>query len=255
MGLIIAANWKMHKSASEAETFCRELRRREKELQGVEVLVCPPFTALAAAAEVLAGSSIKLGAQNMFWEDKCAFTGEISPLMLKDFGVSHVIIGHSERRHILGEDDAAIRRKLEAALRHGLTPLLCIGEKEEERDQGETGAVLERQLRAALEGFEPGAFKELVVAYEPVWAIGTGRAASPADADNAAVLVRRLVEQLWGSEAASAVRVQYGGSVNAGNIGGFAALPSIDGALVGGASLEVDSFISLILAAREAAGC
>ncbi|HPU00372.1 MAG: triose-phosphate isomerase [Firmicutes bacterium] len=255
MGLIIAANWKMHKSASEAETFCRELRRREKELQGVEVLVCPPFTALAAAAEVLAGSSIKLGAQNMFWEDKGAFTGEISPLMLKDFGVSHVIIGHSERRHILGEDDAAIRRKLEAALRHGLTPLLCIGEKEEERDQGETGAVLERQLRAALEGFEPGAFKELVVAYEPVWAIGTGRAASPADADNAAVLVRRLVEQLWGSEAASAVRVQYGGSVNAGNIGGFAALPSIDGALVGGASLEVDSFISLILAAREAAGC
>ena len=254
MGLIIAANWKMHKSASEAETFCRELRRREKELQGVEVLVCPPFTALAAA-EVLAGSSIKLGAQNMFWEDKGAFTGEISPLMLKDFGVSHVIIGHSERRHILGEDDAAIRRKLEAALRHGLTPLLCIGEKEEERDQGETGAVLERQLRAALEGFEPGAFKELVVAYEPVWAIGTGRAASPADADNAAVLVRRLVEQLWGSEAASAVRVQYGGSVNAGNIGGFAALPSIDGALVGGASLEVDSFISLILAAREAAGC
>lgn len=245
----------MHKSASEAETFCRELRRREKELQGVEVLVCPPFTALAAAAEVLAGSSIKLGAQNMFWEDKGAFTGEISPLMLKDFGVSHVIIGHSERRHILGEDDAAIRRKLEAALRHGLTPLLCIGEKEEERDQGETGAVLERQLRAALEGFEPGAFKELVVAYEPVWAIGTGRAASPADADNAAVLVRRLVEQLWGSEAASAVRVQYGGSVNAGNIGGFAALPSIDGALVGGASLEVDSFISLILAAREAAGC
>jgi len=255
MGLIIAANWKMHKSASEAETFCRELRRREKELQGVEVLVCPPFTALAAAAEVLAGSSIKLGAQNMFWEDKGAFTGEISPLMLKDFGVSHVIIGHSERRHILGEDDAAIRRKLEAALRHGLTPLLCIGEKEEERDQGETGAVLERQLRAALEGFEPGAFKELVVAYEPVWAIGTGRAASPADADNAAVLVRRLVEQLWGSEAASAVRVQYGGSVNAVNIGGFAALPSIDGALVGGASLEVDSFISLILAAREAAGC
>lgn len=255
MELIIAANWKMHKTASETTAFCRELKLREKDLRGVELLICPPLTALAAAAVALEGSSIKLGAQNMFWEEKGAFTGEIAPAMLKEFGVSHIIIGHSERRHILGEDDAIVRRKLETALNHELTPLLCIGETGEQRNRGETAAVLERQLRTALEGLNPSALKDLVVAYEPVWAIGTGRAASPADADSAAALVCGVVEKVLGSEAAAALRVQYGGSVNAGNIGGFAALSSINGALVGGASLEVDSFTALILAAKEAAGC
>ncbi|HOJ85240.1 MAG TPA: triose-phosphate isomerase [Bacillota bacterium] len=252
---LIAANWKMHKTASEAAAFCRELKQREKDLRGVEILICPPFTALAAAAAALDGSGIKLGAQNMFWEEQGAYTGEISPAMLKEFGVSHVIIGHSERRHILGEDDAAVRRKLETALNHGFTPLLCIGEREEERNRGETSDVLERQLRAALEGLNPGVLKDLVVAYEPVWAIGTGRAASPTDADSAAGLVRQVVEKLLAGESASAPRIQYGGSVNASNIGSFTALSSISGALVGGASLEVDSFTALILAAKEAAGC
>jgi len=255
MGLIIAANWKMHKTAAETAAFCSELKQREKELRGVDVLICPPFTALAAAAVALEGSGIKLGAQNMFWEVKGAFTGEIAPVMLKEFGASHIIIGHSERRHILGEDDAVVRKKLETALNHELTPLLCIGETEEQRSRGETGAVLERQLRTALEGLEPRALKDLVVAYEPVWAIGTGRAASPDDAAAAAALVRQVVEKVLGSEAAAALRVQYGGSVNAGNIGSFTALSSVNGALVGGASLEVDSFAALILAAKEAAGC
>lgn len=255
MKLIIAANWKMHKTAAETTAFCNELKRREKEFQGVEVLVCPPFTALSAAAAALQGSTIKLGAQNMFWEEKGAFTGEIAPAMLKEFGVSHVILGHSERRHIFGEDDAAIRKKLEAALDHQLTPLLCIGETEVQRNRGETDAVLERQLRTALEGLEPRVVKSLIVAYEPVWAIGTGRAASPDDAESAAALARRVVEKVLGSETAAALRIQYGGSVNANNIGSFTALPSINGALVGGASLEVDSFAALIIAAKEAGGC
>ncbi len=255
MRLIIAANWKMHKTAAETADFCSELKTREKEFQGVELLICPPFTALASAAAALEGSSIKLGAQNMFWESKGAFTGEVAPLMLKEFGVSHVIIGHSERRHILGEDDTIVHKKLKAALAHGFVPLLCIGEKEEQRNGGETDAVLERQLRAALEGFEPGTLNDLVVAYEPVWAIGTGTAASPDDAAAAADRVRQVVESILDRETAASLRVQYGGSVNAGNIGSFISLGAVNGALVGGAGLEVDSFAALAVAAKEAAGC
>lgn len=255
MDLIIAANWKMHKTAAETTAFCRELKKRETEFQGVEVLICPPFTALAAASAALEGSAVKLGAQNMFWEEKGAFTGEIAPAMLKELGVSHIIIGHSERRHIMGEDDAAVHKKLATALNHGLTPLLCIGETEEQRSSGETDAVLERQLRTALEGLEPSSLEDLVVAYEPVWAIGTGKAALPEDAAAAADLVRRVVGSIPGCEGASALRVQYGGSANAANIGSFTALSQVNGALVGGAGLEVDSFAALILAAKEAQGC
>ncbi len=255
MKLIIAANWKMHKTAAETTAFCNELKKREAEFRGVEVLICPPFTALAAAAAALEGSSIKLGAQNMFWEEKGAFTGEIAPEMLREFGVSHIIIGHSERRHIMGEDDAAVRKKLMTSLDNEFTPLLCIGETGEQRSSGETDAVLERQLRTALEGLEPLALKNLVVAYEPVWAIGTGKAASPDDAAAASDLARQVVASILGDEIAAALRVQYGGSVSAANMGSFTALPQINGALVGGASLKVDSFAALILAAKEAEGC
>ncbi|MDI9457432.1 MAG: triose-phosphate isomerase [Dethiobacteria bacterium] len=255
MGLIIAANWKMHKTAAETVSFCNRLLPQEKYFQGIEVLICPPFTALAAAAAALEGSSIKLGAQNMSWEEEGAYTGEIAPQMLKEFRVSHVILGHSERRHIFGEDDATIRKKFQRALYDELVPILCIGETEDQRNRGETEAVLERQLRAVLEGLEPGSIKELVVAYEPVWAIGTGRAASPSDAAAAASLVRAVVEKIFSSETGPTLRVQYGGSVNANNIGSFVALSPVNGALVGGASLEVDSFAALITAAKEAAGC
>ncbi len=255
MELIIAANWKMHKTAAETAAFCSGLKKREAEFRGVEVLICPPFTALAAAAAALEGSGIKLGAQNMFWEEKGAYTGEIAPAMLKEFGVSHIIIGHSERRHIMGEDDTAVHKKLMTALAHDLTPLLCIGETGEQRSSGETEAVLERQLRTALEGPGRPAPGDLVVAYEPVWAIGTGKAASPGDAASASDLVRRVVGSILGGVGASALRVQYGGSVSAANIGSFIALTQVNGALVGGSSLEVGSFADLILAAKEAAGC
>ncbi len=182
MKLIIAANWKMHKTAAETVSFCNSLKLREKEFSGVEVLLCPPYTALSAAAAALKGSAIKLGAQNMSWETEGAYTGEIAAPMLKEFGVTHVILGHSERRHIFGEADNVIRKKLEQALRFGLIPILCVGETGEQRSGGDTAAVLESQLRAALEGLDRESIAELIIAYEPVWAIGTGQAASPADA-------------------------------------------------------------------------
>ena len=254
MGLIVAANWKMHKTAAETVTFCEQLKRREKEFGGVEVLLCPPFTALAPAASALEGSAIRLGAQNMSWEEQGAYTGEIAAPMLKEFGVSHVILGHSERRHIFGEEDAAIRKKLERALQAGLGPILCVGETEAQRKGGETGAVLERQLQSALEGLGGEKIKELIIAYEPVWAIGSGQAASPGDAADAALLVRQLAGKYLGGGAGEVLRVQYGGSVNAGNIGSFVSLPPVNGALVGGAGLEVDTFAALVTAAKEAAG-
>ena len=229
--------------------------KQQEKISGVEILICPPFTALAAAAAALDGSGIKLGAQNMFWEEQGAYTGEISPAMLKEFGVSHVIIGHSERRHILGEDDAAVRRKLETALNHGFTPLLCIGEREEERNRGETSDVLERQLRAALEGLNPGVLKDLVVAYEPVWAIGTGRAASPTDADSAAGLVRQVVEKLLAGESASARGYNMAAASMQAISAALPLFPPSAEPWSRGASLEVDSFTALILAAKEAAGC
>lgn len=254
MKLIIAANWKMHKTAAETTSFCDQLILQEKRFAGVEVLICPPFTALAAAAASLEGSAVKLGAQNMSWEEKGAYTGEIAPRMLQEFGVSHVILGHSERRHIFGEADTVIRKKLERALDEGLTPILCIGETEKQRSAGETDLVLEKQLRTALEGLDAESARGLVVAYEPVWAIGTGRAASPDDAAAAASLACAVVEKIIGPEAGRTLRVQYGGSVNADNIGGFISRAPVSGALVGGASLEPDSFAALIAAAGEAAG-
>lgn len=253
MDLIIAANWKMHKTTAETDTFLSEIRKQEGEFKGVEVLICSPYTALAAAQKSLEGSGIKLGAQNMFWAEKGAYTGEIAPAMLKDLGVEYVILGHSERRHLFGEEDLLIRKKMEAALEHGLKPILCVGETEAQRDQGITEAVLEEQLRAALEGMNPQALANLVIAYEPVWAIGTGRAASSADAESAAAWTRQVAAQCLGAESVKGLRVQYGGSVNVENIGEFMRLPSVHGALVGGASLEAASFSRLILAAKEAA--
>jgi len=250
--MLIAANWKMHKTAAEAVAFCERIKAAEDRLTGVEVLLCAPFTALAAAGKALKGSAVKLGAQNMFWEEKGAFTGEIAPLMLQEFGTQYVILGHSERRRIMGEDDAMVRRKLETALRNRLKPILCVGETEAEQERGETDAVLERQVSVALKGLDPAAAAGLVVAYEPVWAIGTGKAASPADAAAAAEVIKSAAARCVGAAAVETMRVLYGGSVTPANIGSFVALPQIHGTLVGGASLEADSFINLIIAAREA---
>lgn len=252
MSLIIAANWKMHKTAAEAADFCRTLMEDEGSFSDLEVVVCPPFTALSAVAAILQGSSLKLGAQNMHYEDNGAYTGEIAASMLIEHGVEYVIIGHSERRQLLGEDDRMIRLKVAAALGKGLKPILCVGETEEERGRGLTEAVLETQLKGALAGISPKSINELVVAYEPVWAIGSGKAASESDAEKAADLIHRYFRDKLGEVAAAGLRVQYGGSVKADNIGSYLSRPVVGGALVGGASLEAPSFRALLMAAGKA---
>ncbi|HXF70889.1 MAG TPA: triose-phosphate isomerase [Thermoflexus sp.] len=242
---LIAGNWKMNKTVAEAEALARAIREG-LQTQRVEVVLCPPFIAIPAVHAVIQGSSIRLGAQNLHWEDAGAFTGEISPVMLKEW-CQYVIIGHSERRQHFHEDDEMIRRKVAAALRHGLTPILCVGETLAQREAGETGAVVATQTRRALEGLSPEQAAGLVIAYEPVWAIGTGRAATGEDAEE---VIRRWVrgtlEAIFGAEVAQRVRVLYGGSVTPENIAEFVCRPTIDGALVGGASLKAESFLGII---------
>ncbi len=249
---LIAANWKMHKTAAETAAFCADFRPEKAFFEGVEVLICPPFTALGAAKTALAGSPVKLGAQNMHWEKQGAYTGEISAAMLREQGIEYVIIGHSERRHLMGETDEQICRKVNAALENKLNPILCVGETECEREQGVAEEIIENQIYRAYKGLEPDKTGSLVIAYEPVWAIGTGKAALPEDADKAATHIRNCVREMLGSKAANGLRIQYGGSVKADNIGSFVELPSIQGALVGGASLEAESFKALVQAARKA---
>lgn len=247
---IIAANWKMHKTNGEVRDFVHQaggLLARED----MDVVLCAPFTALAALKEALGSQDrpVAIGAQNMHYEDAGAFTGEISPLMLKDLGVEYVILGHSERRTYFHEDDGLIRKKVAAAFRHGLVPILCVGESLEEREAGQTREVVKRQTVAALEGLSAEEAGKAVIAYEPVWAIGTGKTASPEDANEVIAFIRSVVAGLIGQEAAGKVRIQYGGSVKPENIADFMAQPDIDGALVGGASLNPDSFVQLVEAA------
>ncbi len=252
MGLVIAANWKMHKTTADTVEFCRAILQDEDKFAGVEVLICPPYTSLPAAANILGGSSLKLGAQDLHWEQEGAFTGEIAGPMLADLGVEYVIVGHSERRHVMGEDDSRISAKVKAALECGLKPILCVGETEAQREAGYTNSVIRKQLLAALEGMAAGDMDKVVIAYEPVWAIGTGKAAQPGDADAACSYIREVIEKDVGAGKADKVRIQYGGSVKEGNIGSFVELSSIQGALVGGASLKADTFSALIQAARKA---
>jgi triosephosphate isomerase len=237
---VIGGNWKMNTTRAEAQALLRDLRTRLDALGGVEVVVCPPAAWLGDAADLLAGSSLRVGAQNVYWEPKGAFTGEVSAPMLAGVA-THVIIGHSERRHVFGESDQATNRKLRAVLDAGLHPILAIGELREEAEGGETEAVLRRQILGAFEGFEalPG---DLVVAYEPVWAIGTGLAATAEDAQERCAMVRRILAARFDAPSADACRIQYGGSVNAQNAAGFAAGADIDGVLVGGASLDAAAF-------------
>lgn len=241
---IVAANWKMNPATyDEYRTLMQAMRSRLNGIAGVERVVCPPFVWLFPAARDLDGTDIALGAQNVHWEEKGAFTGEVSPLMLKGT-CRYVIVGHSERRHIFGESDEMVNRRLKGAVSHGLIPIFCVGETLAERDANDTEAVLTRQVRMGLEGIAPD--PEIVIAYEPVWAIGTGRAATAATAVEAVQLIRRELAALWDADTAQAVRVQYGGSVNPDNIAEFVQEPDIDGALVGGASLNVDSFVAIV---------
>jgi len=248
---IVAANWKMHTTVRTAAELCRALRDSIDGVEGVEKVVCPPFVFLALARETLAGSSIKVGAQNVFWEEKGAFTGEVSPPMLADL-CEYVIIGHSERRKYFGETDETVNRRLKAALAEGLRPIFCVGETGDEREAGRTEEVLLRQVCGGLAGI--GIAAGFVVAYEPVWAIGTGVPATGEMANEAIGLIRRELASLYGGELAQAARIQYGGSVDGANIAEFMAEPEIDGALVGGASLKADVFAAIVEAAARLKG-
>ena len=241
---IMAGNWKMNKTVKEAVDFVTRLQQALGDWKETEAVVAPPFVALAPVAEHLSGSTISLAAQDCFWEDNGAFTGEVSPPMLRDLGCRYVIIGHSERRAYFGETDEIVNRKVKRALEVGLKPILCVGERLEENEAGKTEEVVTRQVRGGLA--EIAAPAELVIAYEPIWAIGTGKAATGAQANATIGLIRQAVSQLYGNTVAQAVRVQYGGSVTGANIVEFLSQQEIDGALVGGASLKAAEFLSIV---------
>jgi triosephosphate isomerase len=237
----LAGNWKMHKTVSEATDLARELVLRLSSSDN-KLMVAPPFTALAAVNAVLQGSKILLGAQNMASEEKGAHTGEVSVVMLRDVGVKVVILGHSERRHIYGETDELINEKVRLALEHGMEVVLCVGETLDEREAGRVEEVVGTQLRGGLAGVDADDLGRITIAYEPVWAIGTGKTATPEDADAVHAYIRRETASAYSQEAADALIIQYGGSVKPGNIKELMAMENIDGALVGGASLGIDSF-------------
>lgn len=236
----------MYKAPAEAVKFVKELRETLGEIKEAEVVVCPPFVALGSVARELDGSIIGLGAQNMFYEDEGAYTGEVSPPMLKEVGCSYVILGHSERRQYFGESDQLINRKIQAALEAGLTPIVCVGEILEERKKGITNQIIEKQLGGSLADFSPSELSRIIVAYEPVWAIGTGLTAEAKDAQQVNGLIRSFLAQNAGPEIARQILILYGGSVKPDNIAGLMAQPDVDGALVGGASLQVSAFSAIV---------
>jgi triosephosphate isomerase len=247
---MVAGNWKLNKTAAETRRFIIELKNKLLAIDArVEVVVCPPFVSLPTAVDAARDTSIGVGAQNAFWEDSGAYTGEVSPAMLEALGVGYVIIGHSERRAIFGETDEIVNRKLLHVLSHDLTPIVCLGESLEERRAGRTEAVVECQVGAALEGVAPDHARRLVIAYEPIWAIGTGQTADPEMANDVHALIRRRLAAIFGGASADAIRVLYGGSVKPENAAGFMARPDIDGVLVGGASLEAESLAAIVRSA------
>jgi triosephosphate isomerase len=248
---MIAGNWKMFKTVPEALAFVHGIKKVVTGLDNVEVVLCPPFTALVLMAEALCGTGIAISAQNVFWEDKGAFTGEISPVMLKDTGCRYVIIGHSERRQYFGETDENVNRKIKAVFSHDLVPIMCVGETLDEREAGATKKVVHTQTSAGLANLQPEQAVGMVIAYEPVWAIGTGRTASDEDAQEVIKYIRSIVREQFGTDAARSVRILYGGSVKPENTAGLMAKDDIDGALVGGASLAVDSFVEIIKRTSE----
>jgi triosephosphate isomerase len=243
---LIAGNWKMYKTVSEAVDTARSLVSLVKDVQGVQVMIAPPFTSLAPVAQVLEGSRVRLGAQNLHWEAEGAFTGEISAGMLRSAGCDFVIIGHSERRQYFGETDGTVNRRIAAALDSELIPVLCVGETEQEREADQTFSVLDKQIRKGLEGFSSGSLGTLVVAYEPVWAIGTGKTATKEQAQEAHAYIRSRVEELLGANLAKALRILYGGSVKPDNVSGLMGMSDLDGALVGGASLDAETFSRIV---------
>ncbi len=243
---LIAGNWKLAKTIDESVSTVKELKPLVSDVKDREILVCPVFTSLKAVCEVLKGSNINVGAQDMYWEDKGAFTGEISAPMIKDAGCTHVIIGHSERRQFFHETNETVGKKTIAALKHGLTPIVCIGELLAERESGKTFAVNEKQIREGLGVLSKEQAAKIVIAYEPVWAIGTGKVATPAQAEEVHIYIRKTLAGMFGADVADSTRILYGGSVKPENISDLMSQKNIDGALVGGASLEAVSFAKII---------
>ena len=241
-----AGNWKMNKTVEEALDLIRQLKISLSNVEGVEVAVAPPFTALYAISQELKGSSIRLAAQNLFYEEKGAFTGEISPLMLKGIGCQYTIIGHSERRQLFGETDETVNRRIKAALGQGLKPIFCVGETLKEREEGKTFPVIERQVEGGLRDIGGEEVKNIVMAYEPVWAIGTGKTATPEQAEEVHRFIRKILERFYSRKIAEGIRIQYGGSVTPENIKGLMRQEDIDGALVGGASLKSETFSKIV---------
>ncbi|MFQ5328359.1 MAG: triose-phosphate isomerase [Thermodesulfobacteriota bacterium] len=242
----IAGNWKMNGTTDEAERLIEGLKEALDGTNSTEVAIAPPYTLLHLVGKLLEGTPIKLAAQDLYWEEKGAFTGEISPAMLQDVGCEYVIIGHSERRHIMNESDEMVNRKLAAALHGGLKPILCIGETLDERESGEAFAVVKRQVTEGLKGVLPAQMRDVTIAYEPVWAIGTGKTATPDQAEEIHSAVRKLLLETYDRETLQDTRILYGGSVKADNVDTLMAQPDIDGALVGGASLKADDFTRIV---------
>jgi triosephosphate isomerase len=243
---ILAGNWKMNKTPTEAIEFARALRPLVTKYENVETVVCVPFVALPAVADALRGVKIGVGAQNMHWADSGAYTGEVSALMLQGLA-AYVIIGHSERREYFAETDESVNKKIKAALNHGLTPIVCVGERLDQRERGETDEFVSGQVRAACAGLSADDAVKIVVAYEPIWAIGTGKTATAAEANRmCGIVVRGTLAELYGEPVAQSIRIQYGGSANEKNIGELMSMPDIDGALIGGASLKLDGFSDMV---------
>ncbi len=243
---LVVGNWKMHTTPREAVDLATEMVRQIDGLHGIQVVLAPPFTSLAAVGEALQGTGIQLAAQDLHWEDRGAYTGAISHSMLEALGCRWVIVGHSERRDHFGETDHQVNRKILGALRGGLRPILCVGEKEGDREAGKLRDVIRRQVSRALEGVAPGSAQHLTIAYEPVWAVGTGKAATSEDAAEAHLVVRRQLERLLGREPSRPVRILYGGSVTPDNVAGFSAREEVDGVLAGGASLRPADFAAIV---------
>jgi len=252
--LFIAGNWKMNLNRRKCCELVRELKNQAGSIEEVDLAVCPPFVYLQSVAEILKGTNIAVGAQNMCREAEGAYTGEIAGSMLLDVGCRYVIVGHSERRHILGESDEVVNAKALKALALGLEPIICVGEKLEEREAGRTEELVQSQVRHALAGVTESQLETVTIAYEPVWAIGTGRTATPQQAEEVHMVIRRLISELFNEELAQKTTIQYGGSVKPNNARELLAMEDIDGALVGGASLKADTFIPIIQAAVSVAG-
>ncbi len=245
----IAGNWKMNLNRASAVALAEGIAKRADKIEGVDLAVCPPSCYLDAVGRAIAGSKVALGTQNMYHEPEGAFTGELSAAMLRDLGCTHVILGHSERRHILGESDTAINKKVHAALAAGLIPIVCVGELLPEREAGQTMAVIRRQFDGSLAGVSPEQFSTIVIAYEPVWAIGTGKVATPQQAEEVHLGLRKIMAERYNASVAEVVRIQYGGSVKPENAAELLKEPDIDGALVGGASLKVEQFLGIVAGA------